>query len=239
MLNLAGTRIVKSLNRPVLAGVEITAEGTPLVNVVSGGIGYVKPCAGGAGERFAGFALSRTMIPGQAAYVEPYTVTAGAGLLNPLQKSNVVAGQIRVDQVNADGSLTNFTAVAAPATAGHYSLTGNVVSFHANDIGKNFSIQYRYVPSAVEAVDMFGVGDVGGVSATAFLSDISIITEGDISTSEFDGSVDWSAAGATIYLGPNGLLTTTNTGGNSIALPELNIIAAPNSQYAFLSVNMK
>jgi hypothetical protein len=78
---------------------------------------------------------------------------------------------------------------------------------------------------------------VGGISATAYLGNISVISEGDISTSEFDASCDWTSPAALVYLGANGLLTTTSTGTN-VLVPGANILAAPNSQYAFLTISL-
>lgn len=228
MLQLANTRFGSTFNRPVLTGVTIWTEGTPLVYTMEQGTAKVKPCAGTAGEIFAGFSLSRNsqshrltemldvMVPPTA----PYTVTLPHA---------PIAGELYVK------GLVLFAGVPP---AGDCAISGNVLTFNAAQAGQSFTVSLAFIPSVLESVAASGNDPVGGLASSA-VGVVGVIKEGDVYTDQFDVSVDWNGNGTDpvpVYLGANGKLTT-KTGGT--LLTSVVLLQVPSSGSAFLGLSVR
>jgi hypothetical protein len=238
MLKLQKTRIMKSFHRNVATGYDIKNEGVALVYVNENGEGKVKPSSGAPNEKFAGVSLSQVQVPTQLTGVENFLV-AGTTTIK-LARTNLVAGQITVKSGNTTLVL------AANAAAGQFAVNTLIgeVTIDSSNAGTaispvEISVVYKYVPSVQEAINAQGYGPAGGIHSASYYSVVGVITEGDVSTDQFDVTDDWSATTGPVYLGPNGLFTlkaggTELKGCNIIGAP-----SAPNGSFfgAFITLN--
>lgn len=219
MLLFQNSRIIQSTERPVAAGATVTAEGQALVATNVGGVFGVKPSTGAAGEIFAGVSLAQQLTPLYLPAVERLTVTAG---LTVTVRSTPVGGTLRVYNV------TKGAVVAAGVAAGNYSIVGNVITVVAGGAtaaADVLEVGYRYSPTTLEAKAIQGDIPAGG-AASLTLNSVGAILQGDVYTTEFDTSVDWTAANPVITLGANGLFTI---GGAGAVVPNAYIVKVPSA----------
>lgn len=220
------TRLFLTEHRPVEQGLNLTEEGIALVAVKQGNDTVVKPSTGAAGEVFAGFSLSRNSPPATLPWVGEFHVPATLNAELPRQP---LAGQILVRLDNEA-----LTVVAnAPADVTEVQVVGTVLTFHADaEKGKCF-IQMQYEPTVNEARTIIGDGPIGGVASGA-MDQIGIITRGEVATTLFDASADFSKA---MYpnLGANGVLTV---GGAGVQLTNVQILSAPSAENSALVVRV-
>lgn len=227
MLNFNFCRMDRSVSRKVASSVMITAEGQALVvdNSVANG---VKPSAGVAGEKFAGVSISQQLT------LE----------VLPKHESLVVDGssQVTLSREPVSGTLrifdeTNDT-VQSAGTPGEvdneYSISGKVVTFNAARQGDTMSIAYRYNPTVAEAKTIQGDILPGG-QADALLDTVGVLVAGDVYTTEYDTSVDWSADPVVVSLGANGLFTV---GGSGVKLDNVRVIERPSPDNQFLGLSI-
>lgn len=204
MLQFQDSRIMQSTERPVAVGATIVAEGSALVADTTGGVFGVKPSAAASGELFAGVSLAQQLTPLYLPYVERGTVAALVVTLT----NTPAAGTIRVYNV------TKAAVVAAGGAAGNYGISGNVITIVTAGTTVNgdvLEVSYRYSPTTLQARTIQGDIPPGGAAALT-LGSVGVISDGDIVTTEYDTSVDWSAANVVIKTGANGLFTIGGTG---------------------------
>lgn len=229
MLKYNLTRVLRSQERDIAPGVNITAEGTPLVAVYSGGefVG-VKPCAGAAGEKFLGFSQSQQLAPLTLALASEFTVAAAAGSL----PKTAISGTIRLVDVTTGVTLTAGSA----ANANEYEVDGNLrdIVFNAGQNGHVIRAFQRYSPTLLEARSAQGDILPGGAASLQY-GRIGAIEAGDVYTSEFDTTVDWAAT-ASVKLAPNGLLT--GAAGSGVAIASAVVISVPTPAYPFLGLRI-
>lgn len=231
MLYQNATDIVQTNEADLLPGEVIHEEGVALVWAREGGKSYLKLSTGTANEVFAGFALARSMPPATQVRVEEFTIDA---TLKYTSTRLPIAGQILVliDKTKAD-----LEATAAASAAGKVGQVGADFHFHADDEGKSVRLQYAYELNAIEARAYTADAPVGGL-ATNVMGRVGYIKLGNISTSLFDASVDWTADNVLHpNLGAGGILTI---GGNGTKLHGCIIKAAPQpgSMNGFLVIEM-
>ena len=139
-------KIVQSREYPVLTGQVVGAEGVALVQAFENGVEVVKPSAGAASEVFMGLSYGTVFTPATKSRVEELVVPSTSTYTVTL-KDTPISGQLYIYGV------TNSTAQTAgnPATTDNqYSISGNVITFHANRAGNTMRIQYRYSPTVLE-----------------------------------------------------------------------------------------
>ena len=206
------SKFVDSAETVVAPGAVITAEGQALVRAPGAPATGVTPSmAADASEAFAGFAVagvSAAPLPLlYASKVEEFVVPAsGVATL----AFTPVAGQLFAY------NLTTGAAIASP------TVTGATVS--GLTAGNTVRVTYKYALSAVQARALQGDVQPGGY-AGEYVGQVGLIKRGLVYTSEFDASVDWSAA-TEIKLGANGQITDqTGTGatikGYVVSLPNV------------------
>lgn len=228
MIQQKYTRVFNTEHRPVETGAVFVEEGLAAVFVKEGDKTVVRPSTGAAGEIFAGLSLSRNSPPLFVPLVLEDTVQS-AELELP---RTPVAGQILV-RVGND-ALTIEASDEAPADANSVSLDDNILRFHESAIGKERLVQFIYEPTVTEARQYMGDVPVGGLPSSA-QGVIGLITKGDVATSRYDASVDWSGA-FTARLGADGNLTTTGPGSEARGLT---VVQAPTAANPLLVVNLK
>lgn len=225
MLNQKFTRTQLTRHEAVETGAAIQEEGLALVFVKEGLETKVNTSTGANGEIFAGFSLSRNSPPTMVPFYGEAIVPADGKLQLPRMP---LANQLLVKVAGTKGEE-----VADPANvaAGKYLIDGDVAVFHADDAGKAVVFQMMYEPTISEARTLLGDAPIGGVSS-AYQDQIGLITIGEVETSCFDASVDWSEVFHP-RLGANGLLTV---GGAGTELKNVVVKRAPNSESAFLQL---
>ncbi len=228
MLHFELSKLIQTIERPVAVGATVTQEGTPLVwNVAGGG---VQPSTGVAGEIFAGVSFSQQMTPMQFPQYDSLTATAASSGANPtITLSNTpIAGTIRVVNVTTGTVQTAGT----PATANQYSIAGNVITLNTGATGDTIMVSYRYAPTTAQVLAVQGNIPAGG-SAGLLLNSSGVVLQGDVFTTEFDTSVDWTTVSEAtpITLGANGLFTIGGTGTPLTGAYVVSLPTAGNTQY--------
>ena len=206
MLYFPNTRIFDSVERAIYPGQTVNYEGQPLIAVESGGSFGVQPCAGNAGERFAGVSLAQVITPTSFANVEQPTV--GSGLTYTL--AYTPTSGVYIYDVTAAAALTTH-ALALTGT-GQYNITGTTLTTYSDTVGHVLYIAYRYSPTLNQI--RFQQGDEPAGRAAAFtLGSIGVITRGDIYTDQFDTTAAWSStASPAVTLGASGLFSIGGSG---------------------------
>lgn len=234
MINLQATRVLKTGFAPLAAGVHNEDEGQVLVSVKEDGERRVRPSTGAADEIFAGFQLSRAVPPKYVPKVEAFNIAKldGAAVATFSTIRVPVAGKmlVRIGDVvvTAIGSDAE-----APDAAGKVNHVNGTFYFNDADLGKPAEIQYHYEPTVTEAQQITGDAPHGGHPGNA-QGQASFLLVGEIATSYFDSSVDWSNT-LQPRLGPNGILTT---GGQGTLLTNVTVLNSPSSQDEFLRLEV-
>lgn len=211
MLHFELSKLINTIERPVATGATVTQEGSALVyNSVGGG---VQPSTGVAGEIFAGVSFSQQMTPMQFPQYDALTATSptASGTLPTLTTGNLpIAGTIRVVDVT---TATTYAAGTPATTANTYSISGNTVTVPAAAAGHNFTVSYRFAPTTAQVLTVQGNIPPGG-SSGLLLNSTGVVLQGDVATTEYDTSVDWTSVTRAnpITLGANGLFTIGGSG---------------------------
>lgn len=234
MINLQATRILKTGFAPLAAGVHIEDEGQALVSIKEDGERRVRPSTGAADEIFAGFQYSRAVPPHLVPKVEEFKIAKldGSAVATFSSVRTPVAGKLLVRIGNV--VVTDIGSDAeAPDAAGKVNRVKDVFYFNDADLGKFAEVQYHYEPTVTEAQQITGDAPHGGHPGNA-QRQASYLLVGEIATSHFDSSVDWSNV-LQPRLGPNGLLTT---GGTGTLLTNVTVLNSPSSQDEFLRLEV-
>lgn len=213
LLHFELSKLFNTVERPVAKGATVTQEGSALVwNATGNG---VQPSSGAAGEIFAGVSFSQQMTPLQFPEYDSLTATSPASGQPTVTTGNLpIAGTIRVYDVTT-GTLQ--TAGTPTTTANQYSIAGSVITLNAAAAGHVIQVSYRYAPTTAQVLSVQGNIPPGG-SSGLLLNSTGVVLNGDVVTTEFDTSVDWTTVSATnpVTLGANGIFTI---GGTGTALP--------------------
>lgn len=203
MLKLNATRPGEIAEKMIASGAQVQSEGVPLVNVLESGHEHVKPATGAADEVFVGFSWMHNIVPTVLSRVENIHVPDEAPYTVQLERVNLIAGQI------AGRNLAQFFAVnAAVLAAGTFDVdyaTG-LLTFHADDAGRDIDMTYKYAPSVIEAKANYPEADMNTNPAFEFLNTLGVILVGEVYTDQYDAAVDWANVGNSIFLGA-GMLT--------------------------------
>lgn len=202
MIEQKYTRVFHTEHRPVETGAMFEDEGMAAVFVKEGVQTVVRPSTGAAGEIFAGISLARNIAPLFVPYVFE-GVLKGTSMQLPRLP---MAGQILV---KINGTKLAIKA-SAPASASEVQLDADTLNFHADADGADLFVQMMYEPTVTEARQFKGDVAIGGLPSTA-QGVIGLITLGDVATTYFDASADWSSA-MQAQLGPNGIFTVGGPG---------------------------
>lgn len=234
MINLQATRVLKTAFAPMAAGVHNVDEGQALVSVKEDGIRVVRPSTGAPDEQFAGFQLSRAMPPQFVPKVEEFKIAklGGAAVATFTTIRTPVAGKLLVRIGNAVVTTIGADA-AAPDAAGKVNRVKDTFYFHDSDLGKPAEIQYHYEPTVTEAQQITGDAPHGGHPGNA-QSQMSFLVVGEVETSHYDSSVDWTAE-LNPRLGPDGMLTTA---GNGTLLKNVTVLNSPSAEGEFLRLEV-
>ena len=228
MLSYSQTFQNKSAQADIVTGASFKEEGVAAVfSREDNGQVKIKPSTGAAGEVFAGFTVERNVPPEFLPQVETHVAsTDGTQLFR-----NPIVGQLGVTGADVEAGPT-------ASEAGKVAIENGKVSYHADDIadGVEFTFTYHFT-ATIEDARALG-GDSWYVNlASAETNRIGYIKGGEIGTTLFDATADWSDPSVMHpSLGANGMLTV---GGSGTKLTNLVIKQAPNAGSPFLVVEMK
>ncbi|QJT71111.1 hypothetical protein GR11A_00074 [Vibrio phage vB_VcorM_GR11A] len=214
MLNFDALRFRTSDNLKVTPGSVIEAEGQALVADYSTGEFTVKPATGVANERYVGVAVTETQNQAVLPNIEEFAISNSASATDTvtLQVGTPLAGSLRVEKVEANGTVTNLTAgTPGGSAATTYSVSGNVITFWAPTLdGATLKVTYRYSPTVLQLRELQG-DQAPGQTAAATINVTGALQEGDFETSEFDTTIAWSGT-TNVTLGANGRFTQGGSG---------------------------
>jgi hypothetical protein len=227
MLRFELSKISDSMEKPVAAGATVTAEGQALVAVAGGG---VKPATGAAGEIFAGIAMAQQITPLALPKVERLIVAAD----NTVTLAGTpLASTLRVVRTDTGAALVAGT----PGTnATDYSISGTVVTVNSALVGKTVEVAYRFAPTTLQVKAIQGDIPPGGAAAL-LLNSVGVVIKGDVVTTEFDTTADWSTVSAStpIKLAANGLFTI---GGSGATVAGAYVTQLPSAESPFLGIHI-
>lgn len=227
MLLFPNTRIELTGERPLVAGTTIDAEGSALIAIYTAGVLGVKPSTGAANEKFVGFSLSRPLAPTRVPVVEVLTVPAN-GIV--VLKAPIVASTARVTRTDTGAAYTQVVIAPAAATEVQVNVPGSLI-FQTGQAGVVIQVVYQRDLTVAQAIMLQGNQDVGG-AAGAYFGQVGMITRGDVWTTEFDTTVDWSSP-TDLRLGAGGKLTL---GGSGTVVPGY-VLAPPSDGSGWLGVH--
>ena len=202
------TRILESLEKPVVVGSTVTAEGQPVVMDVTGG---VKPAAATATDKFYGVAWSQQLTITALPYYEVVVAPVGGGVVN-LSRTNLYTATAAISPTKT----ISYAGPAAPGTV-YINITNGTITFDAADAG-TYTLSYRYEPTTVEVMTVQGMIPAGG-SAQFATGSVGVIRHGEVYTTEFDTTLNWAtiAAGGYVLAVKNGLFVAY-VGANAAAV---------------------
>lgn len=223
----ASTRIFSSVNRPIVAGQSVSVEGAALISVASSGVYGVQLSTGVSGEVFAGVSIAHTMSQSSLPILDEFTIPSASPYTVTLSNTPT-GGTIRVV-----ASTTGVIAAGSSGTPGQYSLSGTTMTFNAAQAGQTVKIAYRYAPTVAQL--QYLQGDAyPGQNGPALLGQIGVLLNGDIYTTEYDTTKDWTA-NPDVTLAAGGLFST----GGVVTLAGVNVIEAPSQTNPFLGLSIR
>ena len=208
MLLLNQTRIHASTERKLSAGAVLKSEGAALVATYEDNELRVKPSEGVADEVFVGVAISAIASVTVAPKVEELVIDEKTFTVE-LARLPITDKDIAVKV--GDTAITVGTSTVDATNA---KLEKNKLTFDASLKGKTATVLYRFSPNAEELYVVQGE-QRPGVHVTTALGQTGVITAGEVLTSEFDVTADWTPKAngqIEVRLGANGLFTTKGTG---------------------------
>lgn len=227
MLYMPKTSLSRAVSLLIADGATISAEGRGLVAATVSGVVGVKESTGAAAEVFAGVSVYEKAPLTDLPIIEDLIV--GDTVYTVLLGHTPVGGTSNMRVTDAAGTALTPGAT----TSGSYTLTGTTLTFNADLAGTAVNVSYRYSPTVTEARFIQGDTRAGGTSQAQY-GKVGAIKIGDIYTSEFDPTVDWSAANVTIRLGANGKFTI----GGSGAIVPAHILQVPSATSPFLGFSL-
>lgn len=211
------TRLFRTEHQPVQAGVIIEEEGTALVYVSENGLTVVRPSTGAADEVFAGFSLSRNSPPSYLPHAFQSSVPESLVIELP---RTPLTGQILVKVAGVKLEIV----AGAPVAADEVQLAGRDLVFFAGQSKKSLFVQFVYEPTMAEARTILGDMPIGGLASSA-QGIIGIALHGEIGTTMYDASADWTGV-INPNLGVDGRLTV---GGTGTKLTNVTVMAQPST----------
>ncbi len=236
MLYFPQSRIELTVERPLVPGAVINAEGAALAGAFSGGAYGVQNTTG-TNDVFAGVSINNPIQVLTAPFIEQLTVPADG----VVQLSYTpIGGSMSVVDANTNAVLSlTATAAASALTANQYQADATnpaAIDLNTSNSGRVINVAYRYAPTVLQSMNLQGMVLPGG-PAGAFLGQIGVITRGDVFTSEFDTSANWGAA-VGVTLEANGLFGAATTLANAIKGAQLIQVPTVGSAYLGVFVNV-
>lgn len=236
MLYFPQTRIELTVSRPLAPGAVINAEGAALTGVITAGTYGVKNATGTSADQFAGVAVDTPIQPLTLPYVETNVVPSN-GVVQLSFTPNTGTLLVINNSTGAAMSLVT-TGPASALTATEYQVDATnpaALDFATSNSGVSMTVYYRYNPTVMQGMFMQGMQLPGGPSG-AYLGEVGVITRGDVYTTEFDTSFNWSTA-VGVVLEAGGLFTGTTSAASALAGVQILTLPQAGSAYLGLFIN--
>jgi len=230
MIDRKQMKAAEHVDRALAAGAAAINEGAFLVEVIEGGVAKVKTVASPAGtEKIAGVAFLPYFNPTDAVDNEQFTVPASGSLIFNLRYSGGVASSARAAVVGGSDLTVDGSSFGSTPSTGtvKWDAAGGRIKFAAGDAGKVVQFIYRHALSVVQSEQRYGERHINNRNLVNKMGMVSVLKGYiEISTSEFDSSVDWSTAGGAnlIVLGDDGKITIDTSG---VVIPGAQVLAVP------------
>lgn len=232
MLDIANTRFFQWTEKPIAGDATVSniVEGSPLVAVVEDGIGKVSLGTGTDTEVFEGVAFAGYVRPSSAPKMETFEVKASA-LVVSLEKKPEGDVMVYLDGIKATVAKTGNAAAGTVV----FSAADNTLTFAVADAGKEAKVLYVAPLSLAEARALTGDGYAGGFILSELGGTIGVIHQGQVSTSEYDVTSDWTKASNSIKVNADGKFAIDGTGAS---VSNARILMAPGVDSAFLVLQL-
>lgn len=233
MIILQATRITRTDFKPMVRGEVITEEGGAMVAVKENGVLCVRNATGLADEAFVGVSYSRHLPPHLLPKVETFIIPEN-GIVE-LERTPVLSQMlVTIDGTPIRNEDSYGDDAAAPDAVGKVNSVGNKLYFNVGDKLKSGSIQYMFEPTVSESREVGGDAPIGGLSAND-LGQVGLIVLGQVGTTMFDASCDWTDV-INPRLGAGGFFTTK---GNGPILKNVFVLNAPAVGSEFLELDIR
>jgi hypothetical protein len=242
MFDLTKTHFSLTLEKQVATAQTVNPEGTLLMSVLESGEERVLLSAGAGTDVPCGFAISDNQTIATDVAVEEVVNPSAIPYTIQLEHTDPVGSgatkEVRCYNDTAAAEIGTQVATAGAVSAGDeffLSPTG-LLTLHSSIAGASVTVWYRYNMTVAEAVQKYYDRSVNN-TASAIFNQVGVGGgTGEIYTSEFVMSEDWSA-GTTIYSGANGKVTLS-AGGADMST-QLRVIHVPSVDDPFLGLAFK
>lgn len=238
MFDLIKTHFSLTLEKQVATAQTVNPEGVLLTSLLESGEERVAMTAGGGADVPCGFAISDNQTISTDVAVEEIVVPATAPYIVQMEHTalygTIPNAEIRAYDVAGATDLTQ--SAGAPGAGDFQPSVTNLLTFNIAEAGKSVTVYYRYSLTVAEAVQKYYDRSVNN-QASAIFNQVGVGGgTGEIYTSEFVMSEDWSGGG-TIYSGAAGKVTLT-AGGADMST-QLRVIHVPSVEDPFLGLALK
>ena len=203
MYALDRTTYGRKIQRPIVAGTELTDEGMILKSVLVSGEEHAALAGAGAGEILLGFNDNNSLnIYSEVVIEDSITVPSTAPYTVNLKHGNLVSGSVRVYAVAAAANLVIGTDV-------NVDLVNGVLTFVVAQKGLAMIVTYRRELTVKESVLKYHQRQSN--ASNPLVEDMAVILTGDVEiyTDQYDTSVSYDSV-TTVYAGAGGLLTSVS-----------------------------
>ena len=215
--------------KPVAPSATIAEEGVLLVYVDNGGEAAVQPCAAGAGQAIAGWAITDAMKRLTEVVQETVTVPSAGGTVN-LSNANIVASSVRA-VASTTGALAEDL-VSAGAGEFFMNNTNGTIAFNVAEADQTVVVTYRYTLTLQESLSRHHERSVNN-RAQDYFSTVSVgMDTGEIHTSMYVTSVAY-AVGDSVYPAASGFISSAAGGASN---PVGVVVKVPSAGNALLGV---
>lgn len=238
--DLSLSRFFHSGTRKLSDGVQSIGEGYALVAKLENGELAVAPSTGAADEVFVGTSINQQAWPDLTRPMNEIVVLDKNGVGTLMRDPVVTQVAVFKNEYVGNGSAKYDDADVTVGGAGQDKRRIQV-KLPAPAAGEtapettSVKVQYQYSPSTVEALTTVG-GTEPGLGLTAVTGHTGVIFGGDIYTSCYDVTDDWSKGGK-VYLGEGGQFTLKPGGTQVMNAVILQVPQFGGNQYLGLSFN--
>jgi len=239
MYDLQRSHFTTVLDKPVATGVEITEEGCVLVGELQNGVEVVKCSTGLTTEVFVGFSMGNTADFATMPIIERVVVPRVAPYLIELEHVHINAvlkngsyPQVYIYDVTGGYAIVAEDVFTARPREAELDYFRGLLTFLAAEAGHTVTVNYRYDLTVTESKTLFYERTLN--RTTEQLEAVAVGGGyGEMFTTEYDTSVNWSTPGVIPGIGAGGLITDSNVGGTPIIG---RIIQVPSPDDAYLGV---
>lgn len=216
----------------------IEEEGLLLCRTLEDGIEKVTLLASPTtDDQVVGYSVLGDALPQWTSEVEQIVVPTTTTFVEvDLRNNNLILNMVRAVVVGGTALTIDYTYAGAPAPGTvKVDIANGKLKFDAAQSGDTVDVTYRYELTLSQAKQKFGERFFNNFGLHAEFGQLEIGAGlAELWTDAFDSSLDYSA-GAPLYLGANGIITTTPGG------PALNavVIGIPNSDNPRLGVRIQ